>query len=368
MRRLSDTIERLRTGQAASPASHSDGASGTPLQPLKATGANPGNLKAWCYVPDGDGPMPLVVVLHGCTQSAAGYDLGSGWSALAQAHRFAVLFPEQGRANNPNLCFIWFSPDDTRRGSGEVLSIREMVAAMVERYPIDRARVFVTGLSAGGAMASALLASYPDVLAGGAIIAGLPAGAAGTMTQAFDRMRGHGHADAAGSAAHVRGASDHQGPWPTVSVWHGSADATVAPSNAEAILDQWRTLQGLAASPDRIETLDGAVHREWLDAGGRIRLEDHRIAGMGHGTPIATAGPTACGSPAPYMLDVGISSTWHSAGRWGLLDPEIAAVRQDRGPRDVPPREVVRPVTGHEARFGIQGTIEAALRSAGLMR
>ena len=118
MRRISSTIERLRSAQAAQSAPRGDNP-GVGLNGLVTNGGNPGNLKSWCYVPNSTDPLPLVVVLHGCTQSAAGYDLGSGWSALAKAHRFAVLFPEQQRANNPNLCFNWFLPDDTRRGSGE---------------------------------------------------------------------------------------------------------------------------------------------------------------------------------------------------------------------------------------------------------
>ena len=367
MRRISNTIERLRSGQGAQSAPRDDNLD-VGLNGLAMTGSNPGNLKSSCFVPNSNDLLPLVVVLHGCTQSAAGYDLGSGWSALAKAHRFAVLFPEQHRANNPNLCFNWFLPDDTRRGSGEVLSIREMVATMIERYAIDPARVFVTGLSAGGAMASSLLASYPDVFAGGAIIAGLPAGAASTMPQAFDRMRGHGHVEAARAAAHVRQASDHRGAWPSVAVWHGSADATVAPSNAEAILGQWRELHGVTVLPDREETIDGAIHREWRDSGGRIGLEDYRIVGMGHGTPITTIGTTACGTPAPYILDVGISSTWHSAARWGLLDPEVTALEQERLTQNTVQNGDGNPSSRHEPNSTIQSTIETALRSAGLMR
>ncbi len=366
MRHLNDTITRLRAGLVISPSTTGDGG-GSRLKPFTASGSNPGNLKAWCYVPERSDPMPLVVVLHGCTQSSAGYDLGSGWSALAERHGFAVLFPEQQRANNANLCFNWFSPDDTRRGSGEVLSIREMIATMVDRGAIDPARVFVTGLSAGGAMASSLLASYPEVFAGGAIIAGLPAGAAGTMPQAFDRMRGHGHVDPAHYAAFVRQASDHQGRWPVVSVWHGSADATVAPGNAEAILGQWRALQGVAHAPDLEETTDGATHREWRDRNGVVCIEDYRVPGMGHGTPIATHGATACGVPAAYMLDVGISSTWHSAARWGLLDDGVELSEPEQGRVDVPQPDVPRPHSRQTTFADTRRTIETALRSAGLM-
>lgn len=171
MRNLSDTIARLKQLPLAAPSLAS---SSSRLRPLGSRGPNPGQLNAWTYVPENAAPgAPLVVVLHGCTQSAAAYDEGSGWSRLADQHGFVLLYPEQQRANNPNLCFNWFSPDDTTRGRGEVLSIREMVTAVRARHGTDPRRVFVTGLSAGGAMAAAMLATYPDVFAGGAVIAGL---------------------------------------------------------------------------------------------------------------------------------------------------------------------------------------------------
>src|SRR5690606_36324298 len=145
----------------------------------------------------------------------------------------------QQRANNPNLCFNWFQPADARRGSGETLSIRQMIETMIEAHDLDRERIFVTGLSAGGAMAAAMLASYPDALAGGAIIAGLAHGSASTVPEAFDRMRGHGGPSERELQAILRGASDLRGPWPRLSIWQGLSDQTVAPSNAEALLIQW---------------------------------------------------------------------------------------------------------------------------------
>lgn len=365
MRSLNDTIQRLRNASGLEP--QSGDAPISTLTSLETDFANPGNLNSWFYVPDVKGPVPLVVVLHGCTQSACGYDTGTGWSVMAKRHGFAVLFPEQQRANNPNLCFNWFVPDDTRRGSGEVASIRNMVAAMIARHAIDPTRVFVTGLSAGGAMTASLLASYPDVFAGGAIVAGLPAGAASTMPQAFDRMRGHGHVGAAHAADYVRQASDHRGHWPSVSVWHGTSDATVASSNAEAILAQWQGVHGLAPTPDGEDKIDGATHRQWRDVDGRVVVEDFRIPGMGHGTPIATSGKTAAGSPAAYILDVGISSTWHSADRWGLLNAALATADQPVPNTDAPQLDAKKPSSVRQRHAGIQQTIEKALRSAGLM-
>src|SRR6478609_3906574 len=109
------------------------------LSPLAKFGANPGALRAYTYVPQGlPEQAPLVVVLHGCIQTAAAYDHGAGWSQLADRHGFALLYPEQQRANNANLCFNWFVPEDVTRDRGEALSIRRMIEAMVTKHGLDR--------------------------------------------------------------------------------------------------------------------------------------------------------------------------------------------------------------------------------------
>jgi poly(hydroxyalkanoate) depolymerase family esterase len=149
------------------------------LREVPKFGRNPGNLRMFVHIPDGLPSMaPLVVALHGCDQTAEGYDRGTGWSALADRLGFAVVYAEQQPANNPKNCFSWFLPGDTTRDLGEARSIRQMVEHAIANFGVDRSRVFVTGLSAGGAMASAMLATYPEVFAGGAIIAGLPHGSA----------------------------------------------------------------------------------------------------------------------------------------------------------------------------------------------
>src|SRR6202048_5409445 len=137
------------------------------LREIAAFGSNPGALRMFTYHPPHvSAQSALVVVLHACTQTAASYDLGAGWSTLADRYGFALLLPEQQRSNNPNGCFNWFLPEDTRRGRGEALSIRQMIETFVMDKKIDRGRVFITGLSAGGAMTSVKLARYSEAVAG----------------------------------------------------------------------------------------------------------------------------------------------------------------------------------------------------------
>ena len=277
---------------------------------------NPGNLRMFQYVPSGLKPgAPLVVILHGCGQTAGGYDLGAGWSQLADQWDFAVLAPEQKAVNNPHTCFDWFNPEDITRDSGEVASIATMIKAMVETHGLDKNRVFITGLSAGGAMTSAMLATYPELFAGGAIIAGLPYGAAQNVRDALESMRSAPLRTPAEWGALVRAASSHKAPWPRISIWHGALDTTVNINNAQASMAQWADLHGLSLPAARQEFVDGAIRLHWGN-----RLEVYTLPALGHGTPIDSRD---LGQTGPFILEAGISSSRHIAQFWGLA-PEQA--------------------------------------------
>jgi poly(hydroxyalkanoate) depolymerase family esterase len=299
-------------------------------------GSNPGNLKMFSYRPDDQRARQknaLVVVLHGCTQTAAGYDTGAGWSMLAERYGFALLMPEQKTSNNGNGCFNWFNPEDITRDGGEALSIRQMIAQMARDHSIDPDRIFITGLSAGGAMTSVMLATYPEVFAGGAIIAGLPYGIASNVQQALNGMYQSPSRPARELGDLVRNASRHKGPWPKLSVWHGSADKTVNPANAGEIVKQWLDVHHLPPAPMTQSTVDGYPRAVWWNADGKTLVESYTITDMAHGTPVGIASnDERYGAQGAFMIEAGISSSYHIASFFGLTD------------RIHQPREAAKPV------------------------
>lgn len=282
--------------------------------------ANPGGLAMWEYRPaDLPRGAPLVVALHGCGQSPAGLDLGTGWSVLADRLGFALLFPEQQAANNAQTCFNWFEPGDIARGAGEAASIATAVEDAVRRGGLDRHRVFVTGLSAGAAMAGVMLACYPELFAAGALIAGLPFGVASDVRGALDAMfRPHpAPGSALGERVRAAGPRGFAGPWPRVSVWHGTADTTVKSANAVESVKQWLDVHGLTGA-GRTEPGPGASRTAWRDRAGRTCVEQVMVPGLGHGVPIAPAG-SGIGVPGPFILSSSVSSTEEIARFFGLL-------------------------------------------------
>jgi poly(3-hydroxybutyrate) depolymerase len=266
-----------------------------------------------------------------------------------------------------------------------------MVAHAVREHGLDAGRVFVTGLSAGGAMTSVMLAAYPDVFAAGAIVAGLPFGVADNLQAALGAM----YAGRAWSAADlgdlVRGAAPAGGRVPRVSIWHGDADATVRPHNAVEIAKQWTSAHGLRAEPDEMQTLPGRTRALWRSPGGEVLVESNLIQGLGHGTPLQTSGPDGVGTAAPYMLEAGVSSSLEIARFWGIAPAGEATRAADastqskpqpkRRPEPEQPRasspplpegaaigEQVMATVSRHVPPGVQDVISKALKTAGLLK
>jgi poly(hydroxyalkanoate) depolymerase family esterase len=292
----------------------------SPLVETTAFGTNPGALRMFSFVPGSVPHRPaLVVVLHGCGQTAAGYDLGAGWSTLAKRYGFALLMPQQQASNNAATCFNWFHPEDAARDQGEACSIRNMIVRMVAIHGINRRRIYVTGLSAGGAMTSVMLATYPELFAAGAVIAGLPFGVAGNMREALRGMMQSAPRPPTELGNAVRNASKHKGPWPKVSVWHGSADRTVNPGNADEIVKQWLDVHHLPIVPMSEGMVDGYPRQIWWNTDGETVVESYTITDMAHGTPLGTAdNGQRIGTEGAFLIEAGISSSYHIANFFGL--------------------------------------------------
>lgn len=314
------------------------------LTRVTAFGSNPGNLLAYEYVPRDMPPdAPLVVVLHGCTQTAADYT-AAGWNELAEQWKFYVLYAEQQSSNNSSRCFNWFSAGDTARDQGEALSIRQMVDAARAAHSISAQRVFVTGLSAGGAMTAAMLAAYPEVFAAGAVMAGLPYGCASSTSGAYMCMNpGVDRAPAAWGDLVRAQRPGYRGPFPRVSVWAGSRDTTVAPMNAAELADQWTDVHGLDARADRTSVVEGATRSEHLTADGEARVETWIVPNMTHGTAIrpGDARAAGCGRAAPYILSAGVCSTYYAARFFGLEPASAPDAGVDASATDVATADVV---------------------------
>lgn len=295
------------------------------LTEVTGFGSNPGNLQMFRYVPDGlPAGRPLVVALHGCTQSAAAYDNETGWTRWADQWGFALLLPQQRSANNANSCFNWFQSADFSRGQGEALSVKQMTDRMAADHGTDRSRVYVTGLSAGGAMTAVMAASYPDVFAGAAVVAGVPFDCARTVAAAFGCMSPGSDLGARQWGDKVRAAYPlYTGPYPVMAVWHGTADGTVVPMNMNELVEQWADVHGTDTVADVSDTVQGHPHKVYRGSGGRAVVESYSLTGMGHGQPVDPgSGEAQCGIAGAYVLDADICGSYWIGRSWGLAAPD----------------------------------------------
>jgi poly(hydroxyalkanoate) depolymerase family esterase len=251
------------------------------------------------YIPSGyrGQAVPLVVMLHGCTQSPDDFAAGTRMNVLAEEHTCLVAYPAQAASANASKCWNWFSPRDQQRGQGEPSLIGGITRQVMRDYAVDPERVYVAGLSAGGAAAAIMGMTYPDLYAAIGVHSGLPCGAAGDLPSAFAAMQ-HGEAVAVPGSDSASGAGLSRRIVPTI-VFHGDRDTTVHPRNGDRIVAQSRAtpMTDLRTTVQQGQVPGGHAYSRRLhsDASGQTILEHWVIHGAGH----AWSG----GSPAGSYTD-----------------------------------------------------------------
>lgn len=248
------------------------------------------------YIPSGyqGQPLPLVVMLHGCTQTPDDFAAGTRMNTLAEAHSCLVLYPAQASAANRSRCWNWFKAADQQRGRGEPSLIAGMTRQICRSYAVDPRRIYVAGLSAGGAMAVILGVTYPDLYAAIGNHSGLAYGAAHDLPSALAAMSQGGKVVSAHRKDRIRGSEPYPSVVPMI-LFHGDRDTTVHPRNAEHVIAQWAALHAdgrpatAAGSKPRVSVQQGQVpsghaynRAIYHDASGQVIVERWVIHGANH--------------------------------------------------------------------------------------
>jgi poly(hydroxyalkanoate) depolymerase family esterase len=285
--------------------------------PLNKFSDNPGELTASYFSPknkSAQSPLALVVLLHGCAQNGEQLAQQSGLAALAQQHGFILLVPQQAAENNFKSCFNWFSSDNLR-DSGESLSIKNMILTLKNQTMAKN--VYILGLSAGGAMASAMLVNYPEMFTAGAVVAGIAYPCADGLIKAIACMRSGPSQTVAELTKLANQLNDKAIHWPKLIVFTGNNDTIVNPKNGQYLAQQWATLAHFNSKS--MLAKNGYNVSRWKNVQGVTQVELVEIANLAHGMAVD---PTivAGGVEAPFLLKAPISAAKNIINFWGLND------------------------------------------------
>ncbi len=293
------------------------------LSEVASFGNNPGDLQMFKYIPQqvAEAP-PLVVVLHGCAQSAGDIARLSAWNKLADHHQFVVLYPQQKSTNNIQKCFNWFVQEDIEKGKGENLSIKHMIDQMVEDHQVDTSKIFITGMSAGGAMTSVLMSVYPQYFQAGAIMSGVPYGGATNLADAISLMGGGIQKPGEEWAQLVKDQNPgFEGSYPRLVIFQGTDDPIVKAQNADELEKQWSALHGLSEASSEKKALDkhpSVQFSYWKNDGKKV-LVRYDIDGLGHAIAVDPGeGPMQGGQTDTFAKDVDFFSTYWIAKFFGF--------------------------------------------------
>ncbi len=280
--------------------------------PLTEFGNNPGELTA-SYLQPKARTSALVVFLHGCVQNAEQLAEQSDLVALAKHHNFTLLLPQQSKKNNVKLCFNWFSPHDNHKDKGEMQSIKNMILALKKQSKADN--VYLGGLSAGGAMASAMLVNYPELFTSAAIIAGIPYPCADDIIKAIACMRNGPSLSAKNLAKKVKTLINTTDKLPTLLVIAGKNDKVVNPKNAFVLAQQWALLKHLTTPT--VQHYDDYQVSLWQNTNQTPQVKLMMIDNIGHGMSINTYQAYG-GTVAPFLLSAPFSSAIEMITFWNL--------------------------------------------------
>lgn len=291
-------------------------------------GENPGNLGMKIYIPesvqnDSVDQIPLIVALHGCSQTLKNLMEGSGWNDLAEENGFIVLYPMQKFINNTSLCFNWFKDKDISKNRGENGSIKNMVDYVVKNYNIDQQKIFIYGLSAGAAMSVTMLVNYPEVFNAGAIFAGAPYGIASNGIQGVKAML-----NAPNKTSEEWGEKipdyNQKTNYPNLIVVHGEDDNVVSIQSSFELIKQWKYLKKVDNQKrKKVEDFNGnnLVQRtSYADSSDQESIIFYQLKYVAHEITVDEGWKENQGGKSNmYAKDIGFYSTYYVLKDFGLL-------------------------------------------------